>query len=285
MKSTLALTTMMVASAAAFAPATTSTTSTSTQLSETTTDLKAMAPKLNPLVGFWDPLGLCDAAFWGFSQEQTIGWLRQSEIKHGRVAMAAFVGYVVQSNFVLPYALTLGGVAPPSVELSPPEQWDALPMASKIQILLFVGFLEWYSELSDNGNGEHYTKGGKPGQFPTFDNVPHSVPFNLYDPFKVSARRTEEQKEKGLLVEINNGRLAMLGIFGFLCAQTIPGSVPVLAGIVKPYSGDVMAPFAPDFSFAAMGGAASSAPAAVSAVVDTVAAVVPAVTAAVDAAL
>ena len=31
---------------------------------------------------------LVDASFWGFSQEQTIGWLRQSEVKHGRVAMA-----------------------------------------------------------------------------------------------------------------------------------------------------------------------------------------------------
>jgi len=52
-----------------------------------------------------------------------------------------------------------------------------------------------------------------------------------------------EQKEKRLRAEINNGRLAQLGIFGFLCAQTIPGSVPALAGIVKPYSGEVMNPF------------------------------------------
>jgi hypothetical protein len=95
MKSVLALTTTMVASAAAFAPqpsastisrtistSTTSTTTTSTtQLFETTSDLKVMAPKLNPIVGFWDPLGLCDSSLWGFSQEQTIGWLRQAEVK------------------------------------------------------------------------------------------------------------------------------------------------------------------------------------------------------------
>ena len=81
MKSVLALTTM-VASAAAFAPtAHHSTASSSTQLAETKTDMKALASKLNPIVPFWDPLGLCDAAFWGFSEEQTVGWLRHAEIK------------------------------------------------------------------------------------------------------------------------------------------------------------------------------------------------------------
>jgi len=242
MKSVLALTTM-VASAAAFAPAGQQSSSTSTQLSETKEDLKALAPKLNPVVPFFDPLGLCDAAFWGLGEEATVGWLRQAEIKHGRVAMAAFVGYVVQSNFVFPWS-TFGGNPPPSTDLSPPEQWDALPMAAQVQIIGFVGFLEWYSELSDNGNGPHYTKGGKPGQFPTFDNVPHDVPFNLYDPFKLSKNRSEEDKARGLIVEINNGRLAMLGIFGFLAESAIPGSVPTLSGIIKPYDGQIMAPFA-----------------------------------------
>jgi len=87
---------------------------------------------------------------------------------------------------------------------------------------------------------------------------------------------TVAEKEKGLLTEINNGRLAMLGIFGFLCAQTIPGSVPLLVGVVKPYSGQVMSPF----SMADFGGAAVDVAAVapvVAAVVEKVAAVVPAV--------
>ena len=55
-------------------------------------DLESMAKDLNPIVGFWDPLSLTSASYWGRTEEATIGWLRQSEIKHGRVTMAAFVG-------------------------------------------------------------------------------------------------------------------------------------------------------------------------------------------------
>ena len=167
--------------------------------------------------------------------------------------MAAFVGYCVQSNFQFPWAMTLEGTPFPGSDLSPPEQWDALPFASKLQIILFVGFLEFYSELTPRDGAEgglpHYTKGGVPEKYPTFDAIPHAVPFNLYDPFKFSTNMSAESKEKRLKAEINNGRLAMLGIFGFLSAQTIPGSVPALAGVVKPYSGEVMAPFSGDFSF------------------------------------
>jgi hypothetical protein len=55
---------------------------------------------------------------------------------------------------------------------------------------------------------------------------------------------SEEAKAAGLVKEINNGRLAMLGIFAFLSEQTIPGAVPALKGVVMPYSGEVMAPLA-----------------------------------------
>mmetsp|Transcript_4889 Transcript_4889/g.2980 ORF Transcript_4889/g.2980 Transcript_4889/m.2980 type:complete len:248 (+) Transcript_4889:48-791(+) len=232
----------LLGSAAAFAPA--STGRAATQVSETKDDLVSMAEKLNPVVKYFDPLDLTESYLWGQSQEFTIGWLRQAEIKHGRVAMAAFVGYCVQSNFHFPWAQTMGGAPFPSTDLSPPEQWDAMPFGAKLQIILFVGFLEFYSELTPGPGSEtfltHYTKGGVPGKFPTFEAVPHPVPFNLYDPLGFHKNMSDEQKEKRLRAEINNGRLAQLGIFGFLCAQTIPGSVPALSGIVKPYSGDMI---------------------------------------------
>jgi len=195
-------------------------------------------------------MGLSEGNFYDMGEEATVGFLRQSEIKHGRVAMAAFVGYCVQSNFIFPWPQHMDGTTGPSTDLSPPDQWDAIPFAAKLQIILFVGFLEFYSELSEGGgSGQlHYTKGGQPGKFPTFDAIPHTVPFNLYDPFQFSTNMSAEDKERRLRAELNNGRLAQLGIFGFLCAQTIPGSVPALASIVKPYAGEVMAPFGADFT-------------------------------------
>jgi Chlorophyll A-B binding protein len=175
-----------------------------------------LAEKLNPVLKYFDPLDVTATSPWGFTNEQTIGWYRHSEIKHGRVAMMAFVGYVVQSNFHFPWALTLDGTPHPSVDLSPPEQWDALPFESKLQIILFIGFLEFYSELTPSADSKsalpHYVNGGVPGKYPTFEDVPHPVPFNLYDPFGLSKKRSSEAKARGLVSEINNGRLAMLGI-------------------------------------------------------------------------
>ena len=56
-------------------------------------DMRALAIKLNPVVGFWDPLNIVNED----TAPETIGWFRHAEIKHGRVAMAAFIGYTVQS--------------------------------------------------------------------------------------------------------------------------------------------------------------------------------------------
>merc|ERR1712078_129820 len=82
------------------------------------------------------------------------------------------------------------------------------------------------------------------GYYPTLkDKFPHPIPFNLFDPFGLQSKMSPEKKEKALLAEINNGRLAQLGIMAFLAESKVPGSVPALSGIVKPYAGEVMAPF------------------------------------------
>jgi len=234
----------LIASASAFAPSQQATRS--TQLHETKADLEVLAKKANPLLGFYDPMNLAEADFWGQGNEATIGFLRHAEIKHGRVAMFAFVGYIVHANGIkFPWAMQMDGSPFPS-ETNPPALWDAVSDDAKWQIFGLIAFLEFWSELSVGGH-KHYMRGGKPGDYPDFvagpEGIPHPVPFNLFDPFKLSKNASAEKKEAGLVKELNNGRLAMLGLFGFVCEQTIPGSVPALSGIVEPYSGEVMAPF------------------------------------------
>jgi len=222
--------------------------------------MEALAKQLNPVVGYWDPLNILDQSTDTLAE--TIGWWRHAEIKHGRVAMAAFVGYCVQANgYYFPWKLTADGITHAQIAAagSPADQWDALPFAAKAQIIGAVGLLEFLGEYSTiiEANGEkHYVRGGKPGYYPPYEGIakmgvfPHPMPFNLYDPFGLSKKKTPEQKARGLLVELNNGRLAMIGIFGFMAESKVPGSVPALSGLIKPYVGEYMAPFTADASAA-----------------------------------
>merc|ERR1711871_1620756 len=99
-------------------------------LSATKEDMAALAESnpdfLGQSLGLWDPLGCLNLDFWTLGNEATIGYLRHAEIKHGRVAMAAFLGYLAQSTPVVsgPHAkLPYPGY---ETGLTPPEQWDAI---------------------------------------------------------------------------------------------------------------------------------------------------------------
>jgi len=217
--------------------------------------LAELSKKLNPVVGYWDPLNI------GETSPENIAWFRHAEIKHGRVAMAAFVGYCIQANGIhWPWNLQ-GPIGALNADLpvisfgdisaagGPSDQWDALPSAAKLQILGAVGFLEMWGEASivlEKEGQAHYVRGGKPGYYPTFDILRESLgqpPLNLFDPFGLQKKMTPEKKEKALLAELNNGRLAMIGIFGLISASKgliVPGLDTL--GIPK-YAGEPMAFF------------------------------------------
>merc|ERR1719161_681722 len=223
-------------------------------------DMRALAIKQNPVVGFWDPLSIVNDE----TAPETIGWFRHAEIKHGRVAMAAFVGYCVHANgIVFPWSIqkTLDfgpgwfatkdlpevTFADISAAGAPGDMWDALPTAAKVQIGCVVGFLEMHGESSvalEADGQKHYVRGGKPGYYPSFQGrYPHPVPLDLWDPFGFTKKMTAEKKEKALLAEVNNGRLAMIGLFG--CISASKGLiVPGLDSLGFPrYAGEYMAPF------------------------------------------
>merc|ERR1719271_995263 len=106
--------------------------------------LKAMAKELNPVVGYFDPLNLAEGEFWGDSNAATIGFLRESEIKHGRIAMFGFVGYIVHANGIhWPWKGPWEAIP---TDVSPQEAWDLTPEVAKWQIILTISFLEFWRE-------------------------------------------------------------------------------------------------------------------------------------------
>jgi len=218
---------------------------------ETKSDLQQLAGKLNPTIGYFEPLGLVDGNFWGETDSATIGFLREAEIKHGRIAMFAFVGFCSGSAGIhWPWAIDTAGTPFPVANGVPGAQWDALSLSAKVQIIGFVLIMELWSE---GARSAHYMRGGKAGAFPSFKDsaieLPHPVPFDLFDPFGFSKKASETKKAEGLLKEINNGRLAMIGIMGLCAESKVEGAVPLLAGKVAHYDGDYMVPFEGAFSF------------------------------------
>merc|ERR1719265_3026653 len=235
----------LTSSSLSFAPAVAPRAAVSGPVMSAKADLEAFAKECNPVVGYWDPLGLADLPLWGQDQDAVIGWLRHSEIKHGRIAMAGFVGYIAHAN-----GFRFGGIGPQNVVpegASAPEVWDSIPFLAKLQIIGAIGVLEHISEdknfLAADGM-KHYMRGGKPGYMPSFSANVHPMPLNQWDPFKFTNKLSEADKAKKLNAEVNNGRLAMIGLFGFLSAAKVPGSVPALT-FIPAYSGDLMAPFDP----------------------------------------
>jgi hypothetical protein len=145
-----------VVPAAAFAPANSNSAKSSLDVSK---DEILKSPDTTEFGSIWDPLGLAS-----IGSEETLAWYRHSEIKHGRVAMAAFVGWwAVGAGLRFPGELSFGQefASIPSKGL---EAWDAVPGWGKAQLLLFAGLIEFHDELFYSKRATHYMRGGVPGK-------------------------------------------------------------------------------------------------------------------------
>ena len=61
------------------------------------------------------------------------------------------------------------------------------------------------------------------GAYPRFE----GLPLNLYDPFNLFKKASEEKKARGRNAEVNNGRLAMIGLFSLIAESKVPGSAQI----------------------------------------------------------
>jgi len=159
-----------------------------------------------PPLGFWDPLGLSKfddsaTAVAQFKRRRVI------ELQHGRVSMLACIGYIVPEFFRWP------GFCSPSQEIAFADIPNGLaacakiPLAGWLQIVAFVGTIEVTNLQSI------------PGEF--------AGDYEGYGAFGLPRGpgiADKEKKQKSLLAEINNGRLAMVAIIGMFFQDGLTGS-------------------------------------------------------------
>jgi len=245
MKSALSLL-ALAASASAFAPGTSNFRNTALRMSEDAAEEVAVeeeapveeepaapvAKQKVPLVGAspflggksfflgeteWDLLTMK----WG--SEETGKFIRAAELKHGRSAMIATVGYAFHK-----LGLTFDKISPHEylsitkdikfadlAAMKPVDAMKSLPAESWGQMFAFITLIEIY-ELTHSSGKLAYDETVAPGL------QPGGLTGDLgWNPLQITVddrRRT---------VELQNGRAAMFAISAWIAAETIPGSMPL----------------------------------------------------------
>ena len=231
MKSVAAILTLLVGSSSAFAPVTTNSRSSSALAATAFGD----RPGVIVPTGYFDPLNLA-------TSEEKFEKFRAAELKHGRVAMLAVVGYVVpefyrwggEINFGLKFADIPNGIAAVS----------AVPALGWLQIITLIGAVESVSTLfsivcSSGGQRAHSH----------FSNIPHfllivgtyfdptmNTGFHLYQEgiLQYDIGKPDLAPEAAVVretQELQHGRLAMLATLELLRHDCQNSVVPGFDGL------------------------------------------------------
>eukprot|EP00525_Craspedostauros_australis_P008833 CAMPEP_0198112370 /NCGR_PEP_ID=MMETSP1442-20131203/4214_1 /TAXON_ID= /ORGANISM="Craspedostauros australis, Strain CCMP3328" /LENGTH=184 /DNA_ID=CAMNT_0043769109 /DNA_START=68 /DNA_END=618 /DNA_ORIENTATION=+ len=181
----LAIAALLAGSAAAFAPS---------QSAKTTSALQVSELEL----GVTEPLGVYDPLGWLETEPEAFERRRAVERKHGRIAMAAVVGVIIHNNHIV-----FDGYLSPSNDLKFSDVPTGMagiatvPTAGLAQIFLFIALIELAWLPASKYDGDYGV-----GWFGR----------EITDP---------EEKARKLNVELNNGRAAMMGIFGNMVAEQL----------------------------------------------------------------
>eukprot|EP00546_Thalassionema_frauenfeldii_P011146 CAMPEP_0178911798 /NCGR_PEP_ID=MMETSP0786-20121207/9900_1 /TAXON_ID=186022 /ORGANISM="Thalassionema frauenfeldii, Strain CCMP 1798" /LENGTH=204 /DNA_ID=CAMNT_0020584295 /DNA_START=10 /DNA_END=624 /DNA_ORIENTATION=- len=187
----------LISSAAAFAPAAQQSQSSSALAAKPFADaLGAQAP-----LGLWDPLGMV-----ADGDQARFDYLRSQEIKHGRVAMLAVVGYLT----------TAAGIRFPGAE-DIPDGLKSFPAlletdAGKNVLLQMVAF----TAVAEIANREAEWLDVKPEFVGDYRNGFLDLGWDGFD---------DATKMKKRAIELNNGRAAMMGIWGLIIHEQLGVSI------------------------------------------------------------
>jgi len=169
-------------------------------------DIQSLAGISAPLM-FWDPAG--------FSQGKSEGKLRfyrEVEIKHGRIAMLAALGFPVQEQF---HPLWGGSIDVPSY-----IAFQETPLQTFWPVVIFfIAVQETFSVFTFQRPFDFfYVDAGAPWTIRT-DHAPGDMRFDPLGllPADPAERLVMETKE------LNHGRLAMIGIAGMVAQELVTG--------------------------------------------------------------
>ena len=164
-----------------------------------------------PPLGYWDPFGMM-----AFQDEEKFRRNRELELKHGRICMVATIGMIVPDLFG-----RFGGDLSPSMGLKFPdipctiEAIYKVPTFGWLQIFALAGAIEAKNQAFPENYG--------------------------YPPFWGRINTLEpEEKQKKLLAEINNGRLAMVAMAAIVAQNGATGQSLVeqfTTGNLNPFVG------------------------------------------------
>lgn len=197
-----------LATAAAFAPASKSMVSARvSKLAMSDFDAKSL-PGVSGPFGFFDPLGLAPDNKRDFMK------YRESELKHGRVAMFAFLGIVVGE------LLGNAGFSLIGAEINGPaifqyQQAENVLGAWSANVIGLTLAVEGYNIV----NGWESPGEGEGLAAPKSTYVSGDLKFDPLGLKPIKEKAFKEMQTK----EINNGRLAMLGVAGIVAQELVTG--------------------------------------------------------------
>ncbi|CAM9797600.1 unnamed protein product [Ectocarpus fasciculatus] len=184
----------------------------------------AVSMAASDMVGASAPLGFFDPMGFSKGPAERLNAYREAELKHGRTAMLAVVGFLTQENW---HPLYNGGLSSNPVKAITEVPPEGLFQASYRRcyrpplIVMFIGFLEYViSQIV-----------AKPGYIPG-DYVGANDLFSEEGP--------HSQWETYQLKELHNGRAAMMGITGLVTHNFLTGGMPAFEQISRGvYSGGI----------------------------------------------